>query len=176
MASRSAVEHLNHLGIVAEVCREIGVAAWLDQQDASNRHSVSVGLATVALALDGLRLSRASHALPALNTWLSLRRMRRCARIRVKVAARETPHRGSHTIHRCPAAARTTLPTLARRVPAVYPCGIKHHDSDGEEEAPTVHGHFTSPPHSILLGCLSPRDAASAHRVHPAARNGCRAA
>ena len=27
------VEHLNHLGIVAEVCREIGVADWLDAQD-----------------------------------------------------------------------------------------------------------------------------------------------
>jgi hypothetical protein len=32
MASRFVVEHLNHLGIVAEVCREIGVADWLDQQ------------------------------------------------------------------------------------------------------------------------------------------------
>jgi hypothetical protein len=28
MAARYVVEHLNHLGIVAEVCREIGVAAW----------------------------------------------------------------------------------------------------------------------------------------------------
>ena len=33
MASRYVVEHLNHLGIVAEVCREIGVAAWLDERD-----------------------------------------------------------------------------------------------------------------------------------------------
>ena len=33
MAARYVVEHLNHLGIVAEVCREIGVAAWLDSQD-----------------------------------------------------------------------------------------------------------------------------------------------
>jgi hypothetical protein len=30
MGSRFVVEHLNHLGIVAEVCREIGVADWLD--------------------------------------------------------------------------------------------------------------------------------------------------
>ena len=33
MAARYVVEHLNHLGIVAEVCREIGVAAWLDGHD-----------------------------------------------------------------------------------------------------------------------------------------------
>jgi hypothetical protein len=28
MASRFVVERLNHPGIVAEVCREIGVAEW----------------------------------------------------------------------------------------------------------------------------------------------------
>jgi hypothetical protein len=28
MASRFVVEHLNHLGIVAEACREAGVAEW----------------------------------------------------------------------------------------------------------------------------------------------------
>jgi hypothetical protein len=33
MASRYVVEHLNHLGIVAEVCPEIGVAAWPDQHE-----------------------------------------------------------------------------------------------------------------------------------------------
>jgi hypothetical protein len=33
MGSRFVVEHLNHLGIVAEVGREIGVAEWLDQHD-----------------------------------------------------------------------------------------------------------------------------------------------
>ena len=37
MASRYVVEHLNHLGIVAEVCREIGVAAWLDEHDPTSR-------------------------------------------------------------------------------------------------------------------------------------------
>ena len=57
MASRYVVEHLNHLGIVAEVCREIGVAAWLDQQDLGNRQHVSVGTATVALVLNGLGFS-----------------------------------------------------------------------------------------------------------------------
>jgi transposase len=51
------VEHLNHLGIVAEVCREIGVAAWLDQQEPGNRQQVSVGTATVALVLNGLGFS-----------------------------------------------------------------------------------------------------------------------
>jgi transposase len=54
MAPRYIVEHLNHLGIVAEVCREIGVAEWLDAQDPGNRQYVSVGTATVALVLNGL--------------------------------------------------------------------------------------------------------------------------
>ena len=26
------IEQLDHLGIVAEVCREVGIAAWLDKQ------------------------------------------------------------------------------------------------------------------------------------------------
>jgi Domain of unknown function (DUF4277) len=57
MASAYVVEHLNHLGLVAEVCREIGVAAWLDQQEPGNRQQVSVGTATVALVLNGLGFS-----------------------------------------------------------------------------------------------------------------------
>jgi hypothetical protein len=44
MGSRYIVEHLNHLGIVAEVCREIGVAAWLDQQDPGSRQPVSASV------------------------------------------------------------------------------------------------------------------------------------
>jgi transposase len=57
MAPRYVVEHLNHLGIVAEVCREIGVADWLDQQEPGHRQQVSVGTATVALVLNGLGFS-----------------------------------------------------------------------------------------------------------------------
>src|SRR5215472_15222682 len=57
MAARYVVEHLNHLGIVAEVCREIGVAAWLDERDPASRQRVSVGTATVALVLSGLGFS-----------------------------------------------------------------------------------------------------------------------
>src|SRR5215468_6099549 len=57
MGSRYVVEHLNHLGIVAEVCREIGVAEWLDQQEPGNRQQVSVGTATVAMVLNGLGFS-----------------------------------------------------------------------------------------------------------------------
>jgi transposase len=57
VASRYVVEHLNHLGIVAEVCREIGVAAWLDAQQPDNRQYVSMGTATVALVLNGLGFS-----------------------------------------------------------------------------------------------------------------------
>lgn len=44
MASRYVVEHLNHLGIVAEVCREIGEAVWLDAHDPTSRQRVSVVL------------------------------------------------------------------------------------------------------------------------------------
>src|SRR5262249_32336277 len=57
MAPRYVVEHLNHLGIVAEVCREIGVADYLDQQAPGHRQQVSVGTATVALVLNGLGFS-----------------------------------------------------------------------------------------------------------------------
>jgi transposase len=60
MASQSphySVEHLNHLGIVAKVCREIGVADWLDQHDPTGRQHVSVGKATVAMVLNGLGFS-----------------------------------------------------------------------------------------------------------------------
>ncbi len=51
------VEHLNHLGIVAEVCREIGLAAILDRHAPQCRQQVSVGTATVALMLNGLGFS-----------------------------------------------------------------------------------------------------------------------
>jgi transposase len=57
MALEVMVEHFNHLGIVAEVCREIGVAEWLDAQDPTSRQQVSVGTATVAMVLNGLGLS-----------------------------------------------------------------------------------------------------------------------
>jgi transposase len=57
MAEAYVVEHLNHLGIVAEVCREIGVAEWLDQQDPTRQQHVSVGTATVAMVLNGLGFS-----------------------------------------------------------------------------------------------------------------------
>jgi transposase len=57
MASQYVVDHLKHLGIVAEVCREIGVADWLDEQEPGNRQQVSVGTATVAMVLNGLGFS-----------------------------------------------------------------------------------------------------------------------
>ena len=50
-------ERLDHLGIVAGVCQEIGLAAWLDAQDPTNRQQVSVGTATVAMILNGLGFS-----------------------------------------------------------------------------------------------------------------------
>ena len=50
-------ERLDHLGIVAGVCQEIGLAAWLDKQDPTNRQVVSVGTATTAMILNGLGFS-----------------------------------------------------------------------------------------------------------------------
>jgi hypothetical protein len=50
-------ERLDHLGIVAGVCQEIGLAAWLDAQDPGNRQQVSVGTATLAMLLNGLGFS-----------------------------------------------------------------------------------------------------------------------
>ena len=50
-------ERLDHLGIVAGVCQEIGLAEWLDAQDPDNRQQVSVGTATVAMILNGLGFS-----------------------------------------------------------------------------------------------------------------------
>jgi Domain of unknown function (DUF4277) len=57
VAYEVVVEHLNHLGIVAGVCEEIGVAEWLDAQAPSSRQQVRVGTATVAMVLNGLGLS-----------------------------------------------------------------------------------------------------------------------
>ena len=47
-------ERLDHLGIVAGICQEIGLAGWLDAQDPDRRQQVSVGTATVAMVLNGL--------------------------------------------------------------------------------------------------------------------------
>ena len=52
-----ANERLDHLGIAAGVCQEIGLAAWLDEQDPTNRQQVSVGTATTAMILNGLGFS-----------------------------------------------------------------------------------------------------------------------
>src|SRR2546422_3597325 len=50
-------ERLDHLGIVAGVCQEIGLADWLDAQESGSRQQVSVGTATVAMILNGLGFS-----------------------------------------------------------------------------------------------------------------------
>lgn len=50
-------ERLDHLGIVAGVCREIGLAEWLDAHEPEKRQQVSVGTATVAMVLNGLGFS-----------------------------------------------------------------------------------------------------------------------
>src|SRR2546430_17217371 len=50
-------ERLDHLGIVAGVCREAGIAEWLDERAGDQRRSVSLGTATVAMILNGLGFS-----------------------------------------------------------------------------------------------------------------------
>src|SRR5262249_22644042 len=50
-------ERLDHLGIVAGVCREIGLTEWLDGQDEQSHERVRVGTATVAMILNGLGFS-----------------------------------------------------------------------------------------------------------------------
>ena len=47
-------ERLDHLGIVAGVCQQAGIAQWLDKQAGEDRRSVSIGKATVAMVLNGL--------------------------------------------------------------------------------------------------------------------------
>jgi transposase len=51
------MERLDHLGIVAGVCREAGIATWLDAQAGESRRVVSVGTAVVAMILNGLGFS-----------------------------------------------------------------------------------------------------------------------
>jgi transposase len=50
-------ERLDHLGIVAGVCREVGIAEWLDAQAGEKKRDVSVGTAVVAMILNGLGFS-----------------------------------------------------------------------------------------------------------------------
>jgi transposase len=49
-----ASARLDHLGIVAGLCREIGLAEYLDARDEHTHERVSVGTATVAMLLNGL--------------------------------------------------------------------------------------------------------------------------
>ncbi len=51
------VERLDHLGIVAGVCREIGLAEYLDELAGPTQQQVSIGTATVAMLLNGLGFS-----------------------------------------------------------------------------------------------------------------------
>jgi transposase len=51
------VERLDHLGIVAGVCQESGLAAYLDALAGPSQQQVSVGTATVAMLLNGLGFS-----------------------------------------------------------------------------------------------------------------------
>ena len=50
-------ERLDHLGLVAGVCREAGRAEWLDKIAGESHRSVSIGTATIAMILNGLGFS-----------------------------------------------------------------------------------------------------------------------
>jgi transposase len=50
-------ERLDHLGIVAGICQEMGLAAWLDALAPKQQRVVSYGTATVAMILNGLGFS-----------------------------------------------------------------------------------------------------------------------
>lgn len=52
-----STERLNHLAIVAGVCREIGLGEYLDEQAVDSRQYVSIGTATMAMVLNGLGFS-----------------------------------------------------------------------------------------------------------------------
>jgi hypothetical protein len=60
-------ERLDHLGIVAGVCREIGLATYLDAFDEQQHERVSVGTAVVAMILNGLGFSNRRLHLAALH-------------------------------------------------------------------------------------------------------------
>ncbi len=47
-------ERFDHLGILAGVCEEIGIPAYLDRRAGETNHHVSMGTATVAMILNGL--------------------------------------------------------------------------------------------------------------------------
>jgi transposase len=47
-------ERLDHLGVVAGVCEEIGLVAYLDRVAGETNRQVSVGMATVAMIVNGL--------------------------------------------------------------------------------------------------------------------------
>jgi hypothetical protein len=51
------VERLDHLGIVAGICREIALAEYLDALAGPSQQRVSIGTATMAMILNGLGFS-----------------------------------------------------------------------------------------------------------------------
>ncbi len=55
--SNFAVERLDHLGIVAGVCQEIGLVEYLDSLDEQTHARVSLGQAVLAMVLNGLGFS-----------------------------------------------------------------------------------------------------------------------
>jgi transposase len=52
-----SVKRLDHLGVVAGICQEIGLAEYLDGLAGPSQQQVSIGTATVAMILNGLGFS-----------------------------------------------------------------------------------------------------------------------
>ena len=68
--SSFSVERLDHLGIVAGVCQEMGLVEYFDRLDEQVHARVSVGQAVLAMVLNGLGLSNRRLVLgaPVLST------------------------------------------------------------------------------------------------------------
>jgi hypothetical protein len=53
-SSRLHTQRLDHLGIVAGICNQIGLIEQIDQQVGPNKRKISVGQAVQAMVLNGL--------------------------------------------------------------------------------------------------------------------------
>ncbi|GHO71286.1 hypothetical protein KSC_101780 [Ktedonobacter sp. SOSP1-52] len=65
-------ERLDHLGIVAGVCQELGLAQWLDALEPNQQRVVSYGTSTVAMLLNGLGFANRQGIVNLLKEWKSL--------------------------------------------------------------------------------------------------------
>ncbi len=57
-------ERVDHLGIVAGVCEEIGIAAYVDRRAGETKQYVSMGRATVAMIVWAGHWTGCMHTIP----------------------------------------------------------------------------------------------------------------